>query len=174
MGMPLADAINEHLQRRGWSVARLARAAGIPRNTAYQWSKGRVQRVHQWQYVARAARALGLRRDDTDALLDAAGCDSLDVLARDATDASDIALLAHWPSAPRASPVSLINNLPHPLSSFVGREVDVARITQVLTDPPVRLVTLTGPGGSGKTRLALEVAHALVDVIRWCLRDDTT
>lgn len=46
--------------------------------------------------------------------------------------------------------------LPTPVSSFIGREREIAEITQLLAEN--RLVTLTGPGGCGKTRLALEVA----------------
>ncbi|WP_344056976.1 AfsR/SARP family transcriptional regulator, partial [Microbispora corallina] len=46
--------------------------------------------------------------------------------------------------------------LPVPLTSFVGREEDLARLAALV--PGTRLVTLTGPGGAGKTRLACEVA----------------
>jgi predicted ATPase/class 3 adenylate cyclase len=48
------------------------------------------------------------------------------------------------------------NNLPAQLTSFVGREEEVAEIDRLIERS--RLLTLTGPGGSGKTRLALEVA----------------
>jgi len=47
--------------------------------------------------------------------------------------------------------------LPAAISSFVGRGDDVARVTALLRDHP--LTTLTGPGGTGKTRLAVEVAR---------------
>jgi predicted ATPase len=57
-----------------------------------------------------------------------------------------------------ARPAELHFTLPAPVSSFVGREADVARLTQMLHD--ARLVTLTGAGGSGKTRLALELGRA--------------
>jgi predicted ATPase len=51
-------------------------------------------------------------------------------------------------------------NLPRPASSFVGREREVAEVEKLLRAG--RLVTLTGPGGSGKTRLAIEAASQLV------------
>ncbi len=46
---------------------------------------------------------------------------------------------------------------PRPLDALVGRDDDVRRILALLDEPAVRLLTLTGPGGVGKTRLALEV-----------------
>jgi DNA-binding SARP family transcriptional activator len=57
-----------------------------------------------------------------------------------------------------------ITNLPIPLSSFIGREQEMAQIKRLLAQH--RLLTLTGPGGSGKTRLALQVATDLVDGYR--------
>ena len=52
------------------------------------------------------------------------------------------------------------NNLPLQLTSFVGRETEISEVVRLLGDH--RLVTLTGPGGTGKTRLALEVAGRLL------------
>jgi predicted ATPase len=52
-------------------------------------------------------------------------------------------------------------NLPRPASPFLGREREVSEVMALLNDS-ARLVTLTGPGGSGKTRLALEAATRLV------------
>jgi predicted ATPase/DNA-binding SARP family transcriptional activator len=49
-------------------------------------------------------------------------------------------------------------DLPHPLTELVGREEELARLRGLLDDPACRLVTLVGPGGIGKTRLAVEVA----------------
>ncbi|MFN8662411.1 MAG: AAA family ATPase [Thermomicrobiales bacterium] len=48
--------------------------------------------------------------------------------------------------------------LPNPLTSFVGRERDIAHVSDLL-HCDVRLVTLTGPGGVGKTRLALKIGQ---------------
>lgn len=51
--------------------------------------------------------------------------------------------------------------LPAPLTPLIGREQELARVKQALCDDTIRLVTLIGPGGVGKTRLALDVAHRL-------------
>ena len=53
------------------------------------------------------------------------------------------------------------NNLPIQLTSFVGRRDEIAALHDLVRR--VRLVTLSGPGGSGKTRLALEVARAALE-----------
>jgi hypothetical protein len=67
----------------------------------------------------------------------------------------------------RFPPIRTISNtnLPRPASSFVGREREVAEIAAHLRDG-ARFVTLTGPGGSGKTRLAIEAASELVPSFR--------
>jgi predicted ATPase/class 3 adenylate cyclase len=63
----------------------------------------------------------------------------------------------------RFPPLKTISNtnLPRPASSFVGRDKEVEEVASLLRDG-ARLVTLTGPGGSGKTRLAIEAAAELV------------
>jgi len=55
------------------------------------------------------------------------------------------------------------SNVPAPVSSLVGRERELEEICTALRSEDVRLLTLTGPGGAGKTRLALEAVNALAD-----------
>lgn len=61
------------------------------------------------------------------------------------------------PSTQRAS----LGNLPRPLTSFIGRERERDEVTRLLAG--TRLLTLVGPGGTGKTRLGLEVGRAVQD-----------
>jgi len=53
--------------------------------------------------------------------------------------------------------------LPEPPTPFVGREEELKEIAQYLDEPGLRLLTLTGPGGCGKTRLALQAGRTLRD-----------
>jgi len=55
------------------------------------------------------------------------------------------------------------SNLPARPTSFVGRTDELASIDRLLDDPTCRLLTLVGPGGAGKTRLALEAASRRLD-----------
>ncbi|MET8088226.1 BTAD domain-containing putative transcriptional regulator [Micromonospora sp. NPDC005237] len=73
----------------------------------------------------------------------ALGVDPLASAAR-----QDVALAAGSPTT----------DLPRPLTALVGRERELTRLHELLDDPTCRLVTLVGPGGIGKTRLAVEVA----------------
>ena len=54
------------------------------------------------------------------------------------------------------------NNLPTQLTSFVGREKELADIQKLLSD--THILTLIGPGGTGKTRISIQVASALLDI----------
>ena len=68
-------------------------------------------------------------------------------------------------TAPASSPSNGVRRLPRslpvPSTSLIGREQDVGEISKLLGTAEVRLVTLTGPGGIGKTRLAIAVGARL-------------
>jgi predicted ATPase len=59
-----------------------------------------------------------------------------------------------FPSIKSLSP----SNLPVPATPFLGRRHELDRVIRLLAEPDVRVLTLTGPGGTGKTRLAIEAA----------------
>ncbi|MGO9976489.1 MAG: ATP-binding protein [Solirubrobacteraceae bacterium] len=69
----------------------------------------------------------------------------------------DSTLLAQAP-APAVAP-STVSNLPRALTRLVGRQPELAALAGLMEDPDVQVLTLTGPGGVGKTRLLLELAR---------------
>lgn len=81
----------------------------------------------------------------------------LEVSEGPATSAGQLDAALPGPTGPVRAPT----NLPTRLTSFVGREDDIAEVERLCAD--ARLATLVGAGGVGKTRLALEVASRLLD-----------
>ncbi|HTT23488.1 MAG TPA: tetratricopeptide repeat protein [Candidatus Sulfotelmatobacter sp.] len=63
-------------------------------------------------------------------------------------------------------PVRVDPRLPVPRTPLIGRERELESVEQILRDPAVRLVTLTGAGGSGKTRLGLELCRELTSAFQ--------
>ncbi len=66
------------------------------------------------------------------------------------------------PGQPAAPGQAVPRNLPAYLTPLIGREQEVQGVCSLLQRPAVRLLTLTGPGGVGKTRLGVQVATDLV------------
>jgi predicted ATPase len=109
-----------------------------------------------------------LQTDGTDSYRSFRSPRELGRLVRD-----DLALLlserfmtAGRPADRSASPASNTDrrsqrSLPVTSTSLIGREHDIAEVSKLLQTPEVRLVTLTGPGGIGKTRLAIAVGEQL-------------
>ncbi len=60
-------------------------------------------------------------------------------------------------------PESRQSNIPVQRTAFVGREKEIEAAKELLLRPDVRLLTITGPGGIGKTRLGIEIASAVAD-----------
>ncbi len=80
--------------------------------------------------------------------------------------ALETAALGQWLKQAPAAPAlaARVTNLPISLTSFVGRQREMAEVKRLLTGSPSgRLLTLTGAGGSGKTRLAIQAATDLID-----------
>lgn len=74
--------------------------------------------------------------------------------------APTVAQGANHPASPELSPVRALTNLPVTLSSLVGRDAEISELSRFIARH--RLVTLTGVGGIGKTRLAIETARNLL------------
>ena len=67
-------------------------------------------------------------------------------------------------SLPAGEPSPTTGNLPRSLTPFIGREPELAALGQLLQDPQCSLITIVGPGGIGKTRLATEAAQHVQDL----------
>jgi predicted ATPase/class 3 adenylate cyclase len=90
-----------------------------------------------------------------------------EIRLRDLSHTERVFQLAH-PNLPSdfPPPASLDrhpNNLPSPPTPLIGRQAELAEIISKLSAPTLRLLTLTGPGGTGKTRLSLQAAADLID-----------
>ncbi|MFI9805019.1 ATP-binding protein [Streptomyces sp. NPDC052301] len=115
-------------------------------------------RLRALRDTGRPAQALAAYEDVRQLLADRLGSDPGAELR-----ALHAELLAEEPPpAPRPAPA--LGNLPARLTSFVGREADIAAIGADLA--AARLVTLLGPGGAGKTRLSQEAAEAVRPTVR--------
>jgi predicted ATPase/DNA-binding XRE family transcriptional regulator len=135
--MTLAELLVGLRTGRGLSQEQLAERCGVSVRAIGDLERGATRRP---QRETLRALADGLRLDSADRAV-------LQRLARSAPPASTR-------PAPGRRP-----DLPAPVTSLVGRAADVAAVTGYVRDPSVRLVTVTGTGGVGKSRLALEVGR---------------
>jgi len=134
----------------GRTQAGLAEQSGLSERAVNDLERD-PRRVPRLESVRLLADALGLSPQDRAALLAAARPQAARALSHSAT------------VSPRGTPHPARHNLPVQLTPLLGREDEVAAVTALLRQDAVRLVTLTGPGGVGKTRLGLQVAAELVD-----------
>lgn len=149
----LAGILSHHLADR--KQTDVADEAGIPKATLSRWLSGKSVSPYHRDGLLDLLAVLGLKRAQVNQALRLAGLPSVDELWEQQPERRRV--LARWR-------VRAPNNLPAELTSFVGRDAEVINLAERLADPVVRLVTLTGPGGSGKTRLSLRVASELLDV----------
>ena len=161
---PFGALLRRHRLAAGLTQATLAERAGLSERAINDLERD-AQRMPRLETVTLLAEALGLSPDERVRLLAA---------ARPATHAPDEPPPAQ-PSvaAPDLPPVAApdlpplrIAPLPVPPDQFIGRAREVEGVRALLSDSAVRLVTLTGPGGIGKTRLATQVLQTLAGTFR--------
>lgn len=140
----------------------LCKLSGVPKATIVNWLEGRVAHPRRWQDVIRVADALRLDADETERLLKAGGQPGLAELA--ATDGGeDSRLLDSWlaTATPMRSGRGVPPGVVHPTTPLIGRQTEVSSVADLVRRADVRFVTLTGPPGVGKTRVALRVAESV-------------
>jgi len=131
------DLLRHYRVEAGLTQEDLADHSGVSVRTISDLERGLKQTPRQVT-ISLLAQALGLS-DDENGVLRTAAENKRDV----------------DPGQPLASTV------PAPLTPFVGRVREIQEVREMLLGVEVRLVTLTGPGGTGKTRLALQVANTV-------------
>jgi non-specific serine/threonine protein kinase len=156
-GLSFADLLRRLRNEARLTQEELAEAASLSPRSVSDLERG-INRTAHRDTALLLASALGLAGPVRDLFVTAARgrVPAAEVLAARAGTTQDAVLRQQG----RAPAPSVPHNLPAPLTSFLDREQALARLDKLLGE--VRLVTLTGTGGAGKTRLALEVgARAL-------------
>lgn len=147
------ELLNIQLLKADRTPSWLARRLGIQPSTVTRWlNEG--GRPGSPEMVIRIADVLGASNDRHN-LLVAAGYGYLDGAQEETTtpQLQPSIVLSKSPSVP--------NNLPQAITRFVGRKPELEQLARHLADPDCRLLTLIGPGGIGKTRLAIEAARQI-------------
>jgi predicted ATPase/DNA-binding XRE family transcriptional regulator len=138
--VPLGSLLRRHRSAAGLTQEQLAELAGVSSRAVSDVERGLRTRIYR-DTATRLADALGLQGAERS---------EFEGLARGRTPPP------RPPKDAEASPPA--GTLPSRLTRLIGRERELEVVLALLADPEVRLLTLTGPGGIGKTRLAVEAA----------------
>jgi predicted ATPase/Tfp pilus assembly protein PilF len=172
-----ADVLNRYVSRSLYTAGQLHLLTRVPEDTIVNWLKGRVRKPRNWQELVKIAKALHLSMEEADMLLQAAGHPPIRRLRKSSCGDKERALLKPWseqeqdtpddatqmPPRPLSSrddevPDTTIPSLPGLTTSFIGRVRELETLRSLVYSDEVRLLTLAGPGGVGKTRLAMQAA----------------
>ena len=148
---PLAfgDLLRRHRIAGGWSQEELAERAAVSARAISNCENGKSLRP-QRDTVRLLAEALGLTEAERARFVAASRAGAQPVVPTPAATITSVSAISHA-------------HLPAPLAPLLAREHELRALTALLGREDVRLVTLLGPGGVGKTRLALAVAAAARD-----------
>ncbi len=137
-----ANQLRQYRLQRGLTQEGLAERANLSPRAIVALEKGERKAAHR-DTVRLLVEALGLTQENYERL--------------------EIAAASQRKRQPRQQRLhySPHHNLPTPLSSFIGRQWEIQEVRRLLGE--TRLLTLTGPGGCGKTRLVLQAAEAVLD-----------
>jgi predicted ATPase len=167
----LSESVQKYLRASGYTQKELADALGLHPKVLSRKLNGSSNARLTHQEVRSIVTTLAgwhaiTTRDEALALLEAAGVDP-GIFAESAWQTPPLNTLVQTKAQPGAfhssDPPSHArhHNLPTPTTRLIGRAWAVTRLRQLLSQDGARLITLVGPGGSGKTRLALHVASGL-------------
>jgi predicted ATPase/transcriptional regulator with XRE-family HTH domain len=153
---PFGALLRRHRRAAGLTQEQLAARAGLSARGVQDLERG-ARATPQRETVRKLAAALGLSPEA------AAVLGATVSRVRRPSPGGGRAAGPEVAAPGRPARVPARGRLPRPLDSFVGRERELTAVRERLLDPDVRLLTLTGPGGVGKTRLALHAAAASLD-----------
>ena len=143
-GAELGDLLRRHRTESGLTQEELAERATISARTVSDIERGLRNTVYR-ETARRLADALDLEAPDRGAFEQAARRGTARGAPRASGNAAEI--------------VGIRSGLPSPLTRLIGRDDDLLAILAGLRTPEIRVLTIVGPGGIGKTRLAIEAAN---------------